>query len=142
MIALVDGTPETLSLKDFLTNFISHRQEVVKRRTEFDLRKAEARAHILEGLKIALDHIDEVIKLIKASKDTTDAKEGLMKKFKLSEIQALAILDMKLQKLAGLERKKVEDELKEVLALIKELKALLASKEKMLAVIRAELVES
>ena len=141
MIALVDGTPETLSLKDFLTHFIVHRQEIVKRRTEFDLRKAEARAHILEGLKIALDHIDEVIKLIKASKDTTDAKEGLMKKFKLSEIQALAILDMKLQKLAGLERKKVEDELKEVLALIKELKALLSSKEKMLAVIRAELVE-
>ncbi len=141
MLALVDGAPETLSLKDFLTNFIAHRQEVVKRRTEFDLRKAEARAHILEGLKIALDHIDEVIKLIKASKDTTDAKEGLMKKFKLSEIQALAILDMKLQKLAGLERKKVEDELKEVLAFIKELKALLASKEKMLAVIRAELVE-
>jgi DNA gyrase subunit A len=141
MLALVDGAPQTLSLKDFLTNFIAHRQEVVKRRTEFDLRKAEARAHILEGLKIALDHIDEVIKLIKASKDTTDAKEGLMKKFKLSEIQALAILDMKLQKLAGLERKKVEDELKEVLALIKELKALLASKEKMLAVIRAELVE-
>ncbi len=141
MLALVDGAPQTLSLKDFLTNFIAHRQEVVKRRTEFDLRKAEARAHILEGLKIALDHIDEVIKLIKASKDTTDAKEGLMKKFKLSEIQALAILDMKLQKLAGLERKKVEDELKEVLAFIKELKALLASKEKMLAVIRAELVE-
>lgn len=141
MVALVDGSPQTLALKDFLVHFIAHRQVVVKRRTEFDLRKAEARAHILEGLKIALDHIDEVIKLIKASKDTTDAKEGLMKKFKLSEIQALAILDMKLQKLAGLERKKVEDELREVLALIKELKALLASKEKMLAVIRAELVE-
>lgn len=141
MVALVDGSPQTLSLKDFLTNFISHRQEVVKRRTEFDLRKAEARAHILEGLKIALDHIDEVIKLIKASKDTTEAKEGLMKKFKLSEIQALAILDMKLQKLAGLERKKIEDELKEVLALIKELQALLASKVKMLAVIKTELLE-
>ncbi len=141
MIALVDGTPQTLSLKDFLTNFIMHRQEVVKRRTEFDLKKAEARAHILEGLKIALDHIDEVIKLIRASKDTTDAKEGLMKKFKLSEIQSLAILDMKLQKLAGLERKKVEDELKEVLGIIKDLKSLLASKEKMMAVIRTELVE-
>ncbi len=141
MIALVDGTPQTLSLKDFLTNFIAHRQEVVKRRTEFDLRKAEARAHILEGLKIALDHIDEVIKLIKASKDTTDAKEGLMKKFKLSEIQALAILDMKLQKLAGLERQKVEDELKEVMAFIAELKALLASPAKMLKVIRGELIE-
>lgn len=141
MIALVDGTPETLSLKDFLTNFISHRQEVVKRRTQFDLNKAEARAHILEGLKKALDHIDEIIKLIKASKDTGEAKENLMKKFKFSEIQALAILDMKLQKLAGLERKKIEDELKEVLALIAELKALLASPAKMLKVIRTELVE-
>jgi DNA gyrase subunit A len=141
MIALVDGTPQTLGLKDFLTNFISHRQVVVKRRTEFDLRKAEARAHILEGLKIALDHIDEVIKLIKASKDTLEAKLGLMKKFKLSEIQALAILDMKLQKLAGLERKKIEEELKEVLALIAELQALLASPAKMMKVIRGELVE-
>lgn len=141
MVALVDGSPQTLSLKDFLTNFISHRQEVVKRRTQFDLRKAEARAHILEGLKKALDHIDEIIKLIKASKDTNDAKENLMKKFKFSEIQALAILDMKLQKLAGLERKKIEEELKEVLALIAELTALLASPAKMLKVIRTELVE-
>lgn len=141
MVALVDGTPQTLGLKDFLTNFISHRQVVVKRRTEFDLRKAEVRAHILEGLKIALDHIDEVIKLIKASKDTLEAKLGLMKKFKLSEIQALAILDMKLQKLAGLERKKIEDELKEVLALIAELKAFLASPAKMMKVIRGELIE-
>ena len=141
MIALVDGVPQTLSLKDFLTNFIAHRQVVVRRRTEFDLRKAEARAHILEGLKIALDHIDEVIKLIRASKDTTEAKEGLMKKFKLSEIQALAILDMKLQKLAGLERKKVEDELKEVLMVIAELKSLLASVSKMMKVIRQELVD-
>lgn len=141
MVALVDGTPQTLGLKDFLTNFIAHRQEVVKRRTQFDLDKAEARAHILEGLKKALDHIDEIIKLIKASRDTAEAKENLMKKFKFSEIQALAILDMKLQKLAGLERKKIEDELKEVLALIAELKALLASPAKMLKVIRTELVE-
>lgn len=141
MIALVDGTPQTLGLKDFLTNFISHRQVVVRRRTEFDLRKAEARAHILEGLKKALDHIDEIIKLIKASKDGNEAKENLIKKFKFSEIQALAILDMKLQKLAGLERKKIEDELKEVLALIAELKALLASPAKMLKVIRTELTE-
>jgi DNA gyrase subunit A len=141
LLALVDGTPQTLSLKDFLTNFIAHRQEVVKRRTQFDLNKAEARAHILEGLKKALDHIDEIIKLIKASKDTPEAKENLIKKFKFSEIQALAILDMKLQKLAGLERKKIEDELKEVLALIAELKALLASPAKMLKVIRGELVE-
>lgn len=141
MIALVDGTPQTLSLKDFLTNFIDHRKEVVRRRTEFDLRKAEARAHILEGLKKALDHIDEIIKLIKASKDTPEAKDNLMKKFKFSEIQALAILDMRLQKLAGLERKKIEDELKEVLDLIAELKSLLASAAKMMKVIRGELVE-
>lgn len=141
MVALVDGAPQTLSLKDFLTNFIAHRQEVVKRRTQFDLNKAEARAHILEGLKKALDHIDEIIKLIKASKDTPEAKENLMKKFKFSEIQALAILDMKLQKLAGLERKKIEDELREVLQLIDELKSLLASAAKMMKVIRGELIE-
>lgn len=141
LVALVDGTPQTLSLKDFLINFISHRQEIVRRRTEFDLRKAEARAHILEGLKKALDHIDEIIKLIKSSKDTAEAKENLIKKFKFSEIQALAILDMKLQKLAGLERKKIEDELKEVLALIKELTDLLSSPKKMLAVIKTELLE-
>jgi DNA gyrase subunit A len=141
MVALVDGTPQTLSLKDFLINFIAHRQEIVRRRTEFDLRKAEARAHILEGLKKALDHIDEIIKLIKSSKDTAEAKENLIKKFKFSEIQALAILDMKLQKLAGLERKKIEDELKEVLAFIKELTELLSSPKKMLAVIKSELIE-
>jgi DNA gyrase subunit A len=141
MLALVDGSPQTLSLKDFIEYFIDHRKVVVKRRTQFDLNKAEARAHILEGLKIALDHIDEVIKLIKASKDTVEAKEGLMKKFKLSELQALAILDMRLQKLAGLERKKIEDELTEVLKLIAFLKDLLASEKKMLKVIRDELTE-
>jgi DNA gyrase subunit A len=106
MLALVDGAPQTFSLKDFISNFINHRKEVVRRRTLFDLNKAEARAHILEGLKKALDHIDEVIKIIKASKDTSEARDNLMKKFKFSEIQANAILDMKLQKLAGLERKK------------------------------------
>lgn len=141
MVALVEGTPQTLSLKDFLTNFISHRQEIVRRRTVFDLKKAEARAHILEGLKKALDHIDEIIKLIKASRDTAEAKESLIKKFKFSEIQALAILDMKLQKLAGLERKKIEDELKELLDLIAELQSLLASPSKMLKVIRGELLD-
>ena len=141
MLALVDGSPQTLSLKDFISNFITHRQEVVKRRTIFDLNKAEARAHILEGLKIALDHIDEVIKIIKASKDTTEARDNLMKKFKFSEIQANAILDMKLQKLAGLERKKIEDELAEVLKTIAFLKDLLASEKKMLKVIRDELLE-
>lgn len=141
MLALVDGAPQTLSLKDFISNFISHRKEVVRRRTLFDLNKAEARAHILEGLKKALDHIDEVIKIIKASKDTSEARDNLMKKFKFSEIQANAILDMKLQKLAGLERKKLEEELNEILKLIAFLKDLLASEKKMLKVIRDELVE-
>lgn len=141
LVALVDGVPQTLSLKDILLNFIDHRKEVIKRRAEFDLRKAEARAHILEGLKKALDHIDEVIKVIKSSKDTPTAKINLIKKFKFSEIQAQAILDMRLQKLAGLERKKIEDELKEVLALIKKLQALLKSPKKMLAVVKEELLE-
>lgn len=141
MVALVDGIPYTLGLKDIIEHFIKHRQEVVRRRLEFDLRKAEARAHILEGLNKALDHIDEVIALIKKSKDTGDARVKLMKKFTFSEIQANAILDMKLQKLAGLERKKIEDELREILKYIKELKTLLKSQEKMLALIKEELVD-
>ncbi len=141
MVALVDGVPQTLGLKDILEHFIKHRQEVVRRRTEFDLKKAEARAHILEGLNKALDHIDEVIKIIKKSKDGNEAQANLMKKFKFTEIQAKAILDMKLQKLAGLERKKIEDELKELLKYIKELKALLKSVAKMLQVIKEELLE-
>ncbi len=141
MLALVDGSPQTLSLKDFIENFINHRKEVVKRRTQFELNKAEARAHIVEGLKKALDHIDEIIKLIKASKDTSEARENLMKKFKFSEIQANAILEMKLQKLAGLERKKIEDELNELLKLIAHLRDLLSSPKKMLKIIRDELLE-
>ena len=141
MVALVKGRPETLSLKSILEHFIEHRMEVVKRRTTYDLRIAEAREHILLGLKKALDHIDEIIKLIRASKTVEEAKEGLMKKFKFSALQAQAILDMRLQKLAGLERKKIEDELKEVQALIEELKALLASPKKMMNAIKGELVE-
>ena len=141
MVALVDGVPQTLSLKDFLSEFIAHRQVVVIRRTKFDLAKAEARAHILEGLKIALDHIEEVIKIIRASKDKEEAKVNLMKKFKFSDLQATAILDMRLQKLAGLERKEIEDELKEKLAIIKYLKDLLASPKKILALISDELKE-
>lgn len=141
MVALVDGVPQTLSLKSMLSEFISHRQEVVRRRTEFDLDKAKAREHILLGLKKALDHIDEVIKLIRASKDTPTAKENLIKKFKFSDLQAVAILEMKLQKLAGLERKNIEDELKEKQILIKELESLLASTKKMLKVISDELVD-
>jgi len=140
MVALVDGVPQTLSLKAALEEFVKHRYEVVTRRTQFELDKAEAREHILLGLKIALDNIDEVIKTIKASKDTPTAHANLMKKFKLSERQATAILEMRLQKLAGLERQKIEDELKEVQALIKDLKALLASQSKMQALIKSEMV--
>lgn len=141
MVALVDGVPQTLSLKSILSEFISHRKIVVTRRTIFDLRKAEERAHILEGLKKALDHIDEVIKLIRASKDTTEAHANLMAKFKFSDKQATAILEMRLQKLAGLERKAIEDELKEKLRLIAELKALLASEKKILEVVKNEMIE-
>ena len=141
MVCLVNGIPQTLGLKEILESFIKHRQEIVRRRTEFYLRKAEARAHILEGLNKALDHIDEVIALIKKSKDSQDARINLMKKFVFSEIQANAILEMKLQKLAGLERKKIEDELTTILKYIKELKSLLKSKLKMITLIKDELLE-
>ncbi|MDP1625202.1 MAG: DNA gyrase subunit A [bacterium] len=141
IVALVKGRPETLALKTILENFIEHRIEVVKRRSAYDLRIAEAREHILLGLKKALDHIDEIIKLIRKSASVEDAKAGLMKTFKFSVLQAQAILDMRLQKLAGLERKKVEDELKSVQALIEELKALLASPKKILGVIKQELAD-
>ncbi|MEX0932467.1 MAG: DNA gyrase subunit A [Parcubacteria group bacterium] len=141
IVALVDGVPQTLSLKSMLEEFLKHRDEVVKRRTAYELAKAEEREHILLGLKKALDHIDEVIKLIRASKTVDDARAGLMKTFKFTDRQANAILEMRLQKLAGLERKKIEDELKEVQAFIKEMKALLASPKKILAVIKKELEE-
>ncbi len=137
-LALVDGVPKLLSLKGILEEFLGHRREVVTRRTKYDLRRAEERAHILEGLKKALDHIDEVIKVIKKSKDTPEAHRQLMKKFSLSEIQATAILEMRLQKLAGLERRKIEDELKEKLALIKELKAILKDPKKVTGIIKEE----
>ena len=140
IVALVDGVPQTLSLKSLLSEFVAHRVVVVKRRTEFDLQKAKDREHILLGLKKALDHIDRVISVIRASKDTATAKLNLMKEFKFSVLQASAILEMKLQKLAGLERKNVELELKEKQDLIKELEALLASPKKMLKVIGEELV--
>lgn len=142
MVALVDGVPQTLSLKTILQEYIKHRAEVVRRRTQYDLDKAKAREHILLGLKKALDHIDKIIKLIRAAKDVPTAHAQLMKEFKFSEIQAQAILDMRLQKLAGLERKKIEDELKEVQALIKELEAILKSKKKMLSIIKTELQEA
>lgn len=139
MVALVDGVPQTLSLKAILEEYIKHRAEVIRRRTQYDLDKAEAREHILLGLKKALDHIDAIIKLIRAAKDVPEAHAGLMKKFKFTEIQAQAILDMRLQKLAGLERKKIEDELKEIQKLIKELQAILKSKKKMLGIVKDEL---
>jgi DNA gyrase subunit A len=141
VVALVDGVPQTLSLRTILQEFVKHRQIVIKRRTEFDLRKAEAREHILIGLKKALDHIDEIIKLIKKSKDTPTAQANLMKEFKFSELQAAAILDMRLQKLAGLERQKIEDELNAVQLLIKELKDILAHPKKILTIIKTELAE-
>lgn len=140
-VALVDGVPQTLPLKSFLVEFISHRKEVIRRRTEYDLRKAEEREHILLGLKIALDHIDEVIKIIRASKDVDEAKTNLMKKFKFSDRQAVAILEMRLQRLANLERKKVEDELTAVQKLIAELKTILASAKKVISIIKDELSE-
>lgn len=139
LVALVNGIPQTLSLKGILTEFVSHRVEVVRRRTEFDLAKAEDREHILLGLKKALDHIDQIIKLIRASKTVEEAHAALRKEFKFSDRQATAILEMRLQKLAGLERKKIEDELKEVQQLIAELKAILASPKKMLSIIKKEL---
>ncbi|HEX8993914.1 MAG TPA: DNA gyrase subunit A, partial [Candidatus Paceibacterota bacterium] len=141
MVALVDGTPETLSLKSILTAFIAHREVVVRRRTAFDLKKAKEREHILLGLKKALDHIDKVISTIRASKDAAVAKLNLMKEFKFSDLQADAILEMRLQKLAGLERKAVEQELKEKQELIAELEALLASAKKIFKVIADELKE-
>ena len=139
VVALVDGVPQTLSLKALLEYFVAHRKEVVTLRTKFDLTKAEEREHILLGLKKALDHIDEIIALIKKSKTVDDARVALMQKFKFSEKQANAILEMRLQKLAGLERQKVEDELKEVQALIEELTALLKSEKKLMALIKKEI---
>lgn len=139
IVALVDGVPETLSLESILSHFIDHRRQVVKRRTEFDLGVAKDREHILLGLSKALDHIDEIIKVIKAAKDVADAHLSLQKKFKFSERQATAILEMRLQKLAGLERKKIEEELKEVQAVIKELEDILSSSKKILAVVKKEL---
>ena len=141
MLALVDGVPEMLSLSGMLEHFIGHRREVVKRRTEFDLRKAEEREHILLGLSKALDHIDEVIAIIKKAPDVPSADLALQKKFGFTQKQTAAILAMRLQTLAGLERKKIEDELTEVQALIKKLKDILSSPKKILAVVKKELEE-
>ncbi|HEV8396418.1 MAG TPA: DNA gyrase subunit A [Vicinamibacterales bacterium] len=139
MLAIVGGRPKILTLVEFIDNFIEFRREVVRRRTEFELRKAEARAHILEGLKIALDHLDQVIALIRASKSPVEAREGLMTTFGLSQIQSQAILDMQLQRLTGLERQKILDELAEILKLIERLRAILSSDKLLLEIIVSEL---
>lgn len=142
MLALVDGKqPRILGLRDILSEFIKHRRSVVRRRTEFELKKAEARAHILEGYKIALDYIDEVIKTIRASKTQEEAEKSLIAKFGLSEIQAKAILAMQLRRLTGLEREAIENELRELLALIEKLKGILADEQEILNIIKNELIE-
>lgn len=142
MMALVDGIqPRVLGLTDILSEHVKHRQIVVRRRTEFELRKAKERAHILEGLKIALDHIDEVIATIRASQTTDEARVNLMEKFGLSEIQAVAILAMQLRRLTGLERQEIENELAELLKLIGKLEGILADEKKILKIIKDELTE-
>ncbi|AWW27338.1 DNA gyrase subunit A [Acetobacterium carbinolicum] len=141
MLALVNNEPKVLNLKEILFHYIEHQKEIITRRTIFDLKKAEARAHILEGLKIALDHIDEVIKLIRAAADGKVAKEQLVLRFSLSEIQAQAILDMRLQRLTGLEREKIEEEYKELMITIAKLKAILGDGQLVLNIIKEELIE-
>jgi DNA gyrase subunit A len=141
MLALVNGEPKLFNLREYLELFITHRQEIVIRTNEYELGKAREREHILEGLMIALDHLDEVIETIRKSKDADIAKENLMKKFKLSEIQAQAILDMQLRRLAALEREKIENEYKEIVKRIKDLIKLLNSPEDILQVIKAELLD-
>jgi DNA gyrase subunit A len=141
MLAIVGGRPRILTLGEVIDNFIEFRREVVRRRTEFELRKAEARAHILEGLKIALDHLDAVIALIRAARNPGEAREGLMTQFGLSQIQAQAILDMQLQRLTGLERQKILDELADILKLIERLRAILSSDKLLMEIVVGELRE-
>lgn len=140
-VALVKGRPKTLNLKDLIVHFVDHRHEVVVRRTEYELDEAERRAHILEGYLIALDNLDEVINLIRSSKDPDEARIGLIEKFSLSEIQAKAILDMRLQRLTGLERDKIQNEYEEIQKLIKELKDILGNEERRMQIIKDELLE-
>src|SRR6188508_3029157 len=141
MLALVDGQPQTLPLKNVLEHYIDHRKDIVRRRTEYDLGKARARAHILEGLKIALDHLDAVIKTIRESSDVDTARTNLMSRFDLSELQAQAILDMRLARLAALERKKIEDEYLAIIQLIAELEDILANPARVSQIIKDELTE-
>lgn len=141
MLALVNGEPKVMNLKEMLYHYLEHQKEVIRRRTEYELRKAEARAHILEGLRIALDHLDQVIALIRSSRTTEEARDGLMTQFELSFDQAQAILDMRLQRLTGLEREKIEEEYAELLKKIAEYKAILADEQLVLAIISEELRE-
>ena len=141
MLALVNNQPKILNLRQFIDYYLEHQKDVILRRTRFDLDKAEARAHILEGLKVALDNLDEVINLIRSSKTPADAKEGLMERFKLSEKQAQAILDMRLQTLTGLQREKIEDEYKELLEKIKYFKEVLSSETLVFQIVKEELLE-
>src|SRR5207249_7135768 len=139
MLAIVGGRPKVLNLLELVESFVEFRRDVVRRRTEYELRKAEARYHILEGLKIALDHLDQVIALIRGAKTVAEAREGLMTQFSLSTVQAQAILDMKLQHLTGLERQKIPDELAESLKTIERLRAILASERLLMQIIVDEL---
>ena len=141
MLSLVDNQPKTLNLKDMLVHFLHHRQSVVRKRTAFDLKKAEEKAHILEGLLVALKNLDPVIALIKQSKDPAVAKAGLMQKYKLTEVQSQAILDMRLQRLTGLEQQKIKDEHAQLLELIKKLKGILADEKEILSIIKGEMRE-
>jgi DNA gyrase subunit A len=141
MLALVDNRPRVLNLRDMLYYYLQHQREIIRRRTEYDLKQAEARAHILEGLRIALDHIDEIISLIRSSQTTEEARDGLMNRYGLSYEQAQAILDMRLQRLTGLEREKIENEYQELLAKIAELRSILADENKIYAIVREELEE-
>lgn len=140
-LMLDQGQPRTLGIKDIVSKYVDYQKEIIIRRTKYDLAKAEARAHILEGYKIALDHIDDIIKIIKESNSDSIAKERLIEKYKFSEIQADAILELKLRRLTGLEREKIEDELANILKLIEEYKSILASEEKVLSIIKQEMLE-
>ena len=142
MLALVNNEPRILNILDMLKYYIQHQEEVVTRRTKYDLNKAEERDHILQGLLIALDHIEEVIRIIRSSQNTQADKENLMNRFELSDAQAQAIVDMRLRALTGLEREKLENEHKELLAKIAELKAILADEKLLLGVIRCLLYTS
>ena len=138
MLALVDGVPRTLSLKDIFSNYVSYQESIIERRTRFELKKAQDRAHILEGLKVALDYIDEVIKIIRASKTVGEARESLMERFPIDEIQAKHIVDMRLAQLTGLEREKIESELTALLLKIEDYKDILANKQRVLDIVKEE----